>query len=77
MHKNVCYVRYDIEEIEKLGFDKDEADILVFSNMKSIRNIAVFAVIRASKDNQVGISLRSGYMSAGQRINVQKIAIEL
>jgi len=43
---NLCYVRYTSAEIEALGFDKDEADILIFSNIKPIKDIPVFAIIR-------------------------------
>lgn len=76
MDKHICYARYTVEEIERLGFDKDEADILILGNIKPIKNIPVFAIIRAG-DTEAGMSLRSGYMAYGERINVQKIALAL
>lgn len=73
---HTCYVWYTTAEIEKLGFDKDEADILILANIKPIKDIGVFAIIRQGTD-QAGISLRSGYLADGKRINVQQIALTM
>ncbi len=74
---NVCYARYTVQEIEDLWFDKDEADIMILNNIKPIRGVGVFAIIRLGTTGEVGISLRSGYLSDGKRINVQQIATQM
>lgn len=74
---NICYIWYSTQEIEDLGFDKDETDILLLSIMKPIKNIWVFAILRDGSEWRVGISLRSWYLPNEKRINVQQIAVTL
>ena len=72
----VCYARYTVEEIRALGFDKDRADIMILSCLRPIKDIGVTAIIRKeATGNKVGLSLRSGFLANGGRIDVQKVAV--
>lgn len=73
--QHICYARYAVEEITKMGFDKDEADNVIFSYLRPLKAIPVIVIIRKGLEDKVGMSLRSGYMADGRRIDVQKIAI--
>lgn len=44
--KYICYARYTVEEIEQMGFDKDEADDLILSYLRPLKAIPVIAIIR-------------------------------
>lgn len=73
----VCYVRYTMDEIENFGFDKEEADIMILANIKPLKNVWAFAIIRDGGTGKIGISLRSGYLENDTRISVQKVALAL
>lgn len=77
LSEKVCYVRYTTDEIEKFDFDKEEADIMILANIRPLRNVWAFAIIRDSGTGKIGISFRSGYLENDKRINVQKVALAL
>lgn len=55
--------------------DKDEVDAIIFSYLRPLKAVPVIAIIRKGSDDRVGLSLRSGYMADGRRIDVQKVAL--
>lgn len=49
--KHICYVYYSTDEIEKMGFDKDEADSLILSYLRPLKALPVIVILRKEVNN--------------------------